>query len=46
MAKLTVEFKDGETASESYGDHNRLADVVAFILSGVTVKTITIEDVN
>lgn len=46
MAKLTVTFKDGETVSDSYSDYNRLADVLKFLLSGVTIKTITLEDVN
>jgi hypothetical protein len=46
MAKLTVEFKDGETVSDDYSDYNRLAATLQFLLTGLTIKNITIEDVN
>jgi hypothetical protein len=43
MAKLTVVFRDGETVSESYADEALLMQVVKFCMSGVTIKTLTIE---
>jgi hypothetical protein len=43
MAKLTVQFKDGETVSDHYADYGRMMDVVKFIVQGVTVEKVTIE---
>lgn len=44
MAKLTVQFRDGETVSAFYPDDRwRLFEVIKFVIQGVTIKKVTIE---
>jgi thioredoxin-like negative regulator of GroEL len=43
MAKVTVVFKDGESVDGFYSDPDQLMQVIRFVVSGITVQTLTIE---
>lgn len=46
MARLTVTFTDGSTASQNYDDANALIDVLGLILYRGTVHSLTLDNTN